>query len=127
VLAERLVRRLCPACRRSHQPDRAELGLLATGNGGGADTTCHRERLRGVRVTGYQGAPEFSSCLLIDDEARRLIHDRASEADLREHARRGGDEGPAEDGLRWVGAQARPASKKCLARVSRNESRMSRE
>src|SRR5436309_12733161 len=37
VLAERLVRRLCPACRRSHQPDRAELGLLANGNGGAAD------------------------------------------------------------------------------------------
>src|SRR5882762_1140881 len=35
VLAERLVRRLCPACRRSHEPDRAEQSLLENGNGGG--------------------------------------------------------------------------------------------
>src|SRR5216110_1485725 len=38
VLAERLVRRLWPACRRPHEPDRAERGLLENGNGGGSDT-----------------------------------------------------------------------------------------
>src|SRR5260370_31410079 len=37
VLAERLVRRLCPVCRRPHEPDRAEGDLLENGNGGVAD------------------------------------------------------------------------------------------
>src|SRR5260370_7267024 len=32
VLAQRLVRRLCPACRRAHAPDPAERALLANGN-----------------------------------------------------------------------------------------------
>jgi general secretion pathway protein E len=118
VLAERLVRRLCPACRRSHEPDRAELGLLANGNGGGADTTLFTASgCEACAFTGYQGRTGIFELLLIDDEARRLIHDRASEADLREHARRGGMKGLREDGLRWV--RAGETSLEEVLRVSR--------
>src|SRR5437867_11551655 len=118
VLAERLVRRLCPACRRSHEPDRAELGLLANGNGGGADTTLFTASgCEACAFTGYQGRTGIFELLLVDDEARRLIHDRASEADLREHARRGGMKGLREDGLRWV--RAGETSLEEVLRVSR--------
>src|SRR6266568_2696132 len=58
VLAERLVRRLCPACRRSHQPDRAELGLLENGNGNGAAADHPLFTAPGCEscaFTGYQG------------------------------------------------------------------------
>jgi len=118
VLAERLVRRLCPACRRPHQPDRAEQSLLANGNGGEADTAVFTASgCEACAFTGYQGRTGIFELLLIDDEARRLIHDRASEADLREHARRGGMKGLREDGLRWV--RAGETSLEEVLRVSR--------
>jgi general secretion pathway protein E len=118
VLAERLVRRLCPACRRSHQPDRAERQLLENGNGGGADTALFTASgCEACAMTGYQGRTGIFELLLIDDEARRLIHDRASEADLREHSRRGGMKGLRDDGLRWV--RAGETSLEEVLRVSR--------
>ena len=68
-------------------------------------------------LTGYQGRTGIFELLLIDDEARRLIHDRASEADLREHARSSGMKGLREDGLRWV--RAGETSLEEVLRVSR--------
>jgi general secretion pathway protein E len=103
VLAQRLVRRLCPACRRGHAPDAAERTLLANGNGG--DAIGELQTANGCEAcafTGYQGRTGIFELLLVDDESRRLIHERASEADLREHARRGGMKGLREDGMRWV-------------------------
>ena len=118
VLAERLVRRLCPACRRPHAPDAAERALLENGNGGGSDIALFTANgCEACALTGYQGRTGIFELLLIDDEARRLIHDRASEADLREHARRGGMKGLREDGMRWV--RAGETSLEEVLRVSR--------
>src|SRR5204862_8001174 len=70
VLAERLVRRLCPACRRPHQPDRAEQSLLENGNGGSADTPLFTASgCEACAFTGYQGRTGIFELLLIDDEA----------------------------------------------------------
>jgi len=79
------VRRLCPACRRSHEPDRAEQSLLENGNEAGrAPPLFTASGCEACAFTGYQGRTGiFELLLIIDDEARRLIHDRASEADLR--------------------------------------------
>jgi general secretion pathway protein E len=118
VLAERLVRRLCPVCRRPHEPDRAERDLLENGSGGVSDIALFTASgCEACAFTGYQGRTGIFELLLIDDEARRLIHDRASEADLREHARRGGMKGLREDGLRWV--RAGETSLEEVLRVSR--------
>jgi general secretion pathway protein E len=118
VLAERLVRKLCPVCRRPHEPDRAERGLLENGNGGGSDIALFTANgCEACASTGYQGRTGIFELFLIDDESRRLIHDRASEADLREHARRGGMKGLRDDGLRWV--RAGETSLEEVLRVSR--------
>jgi general secretion pathway protein E len=103
VLAQRLVRRLCPVCRRGHAPDAAERQLLA--NGGGEDAGLALFTAPGCEAcafTGYQGRSGIFELLLIDDESRRLIHNRAAEADLRDHARARGMKGLREDGMRWV-------------------------
>jgi len=57
-----------PACRRSHQPDRAELGLLATGTER-ADIACSPRAAAKRARHGLSGRTEFSKLLLIDDEA----------------------------------------------------------
>jgi general secretion pathway protein E len=102
VLAQRLVRRLCLACRRAHAPDAAERRLLG-GDAGGPDASLYSAvGCDACAHTGYQGRTGIFELLPIDDEARRLIHDRTAEADLREHALAGGMGGLREDGLRWV-------------------------
>jgi general secretion pathway protein E len=102
VLAQRLVRRLCPACRRAHTPDAAERQLLANGNGGGDYPLFSAPGCEACAFTGYQGRSGIFELLLIDDESRRLIHGRAAESDLRDHARARGMKGLREDGMRWV-------------------------
>jgi general secretion pathway protein E len=102
VLAQRLVRRVCPACRRAHAPDAAERRLLRNG-GDGAETALYTaDGCDACAWTGYQGRSGIFELLLIDDDARRLIHDRASEAELSEYARKIGMRNLREDGLRWV-------------------------
>jgi len=119
VLAQRLVRRLCPACRKSHPPDAAERRLLQGANGGKAVTELFSASgCDACSLTGYQGRTGIFELLLVDDESRRLIHDRASEAELLAHARANGMKGLREDGIRWV--QAGETSLEEVLRVSRD-------
>jgi general secretion pathway protein E len=106
VLAQRLVRKLCPDCRRPHRPDAAEQRLLHLAC---ADDPMPTMLYTAVGCpacdrTGYRGRTGIFELLTVDDSLRALIHDRAGEARLREHARRRGMVGLREDGLRWVRA-----------------------
>src|SRR5204862_4411022 len=66
VLAERLVRRLCPACRRPHAPDSAERALLENGNGGGSDIALFTANgCEACAFTGYHGRPGLFQLLPI--------------------------------------------------------------
>jgi general secretion pathway protein E len=119
VLAQRLVRRLCPACRRAHAPDAAERRLLQGANGGNAVTELFSAAgCDACSSTGYQGRTGIFELLLIDDESRRMIHDRASEAELLAHARESGMKGLREDGTRWV--KSGDTSLEEVLRVSRD-------
>jgi len=55
VLAERLVRRLCPACRRPHEPIAPSGTCSRTATGRAGHCLVHRQRLRGLRVHGLSG------------------------------------------------------------------------
>jgi general secretion pathway protein E len=102
VLAQRLVRRLCPECRRAHVPDDAERRLLGAAAGAGPGSIYRAVGCEACARTGYQGRTGIFELLVVDDELRRLVHDGAAEARLREHARAQGMIGLREDGLRWV-------------------------
>src|SRR5581483_1191328 len=101
VLAQRLVRRLCPQCRKPHAPDAAERRLL--------QLSAEDDRQINMPVgcaecasSGYQGRTGVFELLTVDDALRTLIHDGASEERLRDHARHRGMHSIREDGLRWV-------------------------
>lgn len=118
VLAQRLVRKLCPECRRPHAPDPAEHRLLETSSEDTVPDTLYAPT--GCAVcsgSGYQGRTGVYELLIVDDRMRSLIHDRASEGDLRDHARAHGMQGIRQDGLRWV-AQGMTSLEEVL-RVSR--------
>jgi general secretion pathway protein E len=101
VLAQRLVRRLCPACRQPHAPtdaERAQLGM-EPGDEGQIYTAVG---CPACNHTGYQNRSGIYELLQVDDEMRDLIHDEASEAELRQHGIRTGMRVLRQDGLRWV-------------------------
>jgi general secretion pathway protein E len=100
VLAQRLVRKLCPECKRGFAPsaaDLAELGERATVTqlyGPAGCAACHG--------SGYAGRTGVYELLVVDGQGKRLIHASGGEQPLREHARAQGMQTLREDGMRWV-------------------------
>ena len=86
VLAQRLVRRLCPACRRHEDGRWWPVGCERCG------------------PTGFQGRSGVYELLVVDDGVRRQIHQQASDADIRAAAIAGGMQTMREDGQRWIDA-----------------------
>ena len=99
ILAQRLVRVLCPVCRRRVDPDPAvheKLGLDASAKFARAPGC---EFCRGAGIAGRTGIFEL---VLVTPTMRHLITDRASEAELREASRSAGSRSLFQDGLRKV-------------------------
>jgi general secretion pathway protein E len=100
VLAQRLVRKLCPACKRAYVPTSADLAESATSLGTaelfgpGGCAACHN--------TGYAGRTGIYELFVVDAEAKRLIHVADSERRLREYASSQGMATLRQDGMRWV-------------------------
>lgn len=85
VIAQRLVRRLCPSCKEAYIPDAAERRLMLVGEHD--DITIYRAKGCGrCAGSGYEGRLGVYELVLVDDAMRRLIHDDASEHQLAEHA-----------------------------------------
>ena len=99
VLAQRLVRKLCLACRAPYEPDAAERAAF----GASAPDRLYRAVGCGAcGFSGYRGRTGIYELLTADDALRRQVHDAAPESDLREHAVRHGMVRLRDDGLRWV-------------------------
>jgi general secretion pathway protein E len=90
VGAQRLVRRLCLECRKPFAQD-GKTYYSAVGC-----PACNR--------SGYRGRTGIYELLNVDDDLRRLIHDRASEQALRAHAVSHGMKSLREDAMRWAEA-----------------------
>jgi general secretion pathway protein E len=91
VLAQRLVRRVCPACGRPDAVSAADLALLNLG----VEQGRHANLRRGAGcdqclATGYRGRLGIFELLLVDDAVRPLINRRASASEIREAGMRNG-------------------------------------
>ena len=101
LVAQRLVRLLCPHCKKPHRPGEGELRTLK----------CERpEEAAKVHVahgcdkcahTGYIGRSGLYEVVEVDEAMRTMIHDGAAEQELERHARTRGP-GINDDGLRLV-------------------------
>jgi general secretion pathway protein E len=87
ILAQRLVRVICPHCAEDDQPDAA---LLADSGLTGADLSGYKFRIgRGCghcRGTGYKGRKSIAEILHLTDAIRELIVDRAPIRRIKEAA-----------------------------------------
>jgi len=85
VLAQRLVRKLCPACKRPDEAGR-----------------WHPVGCRECSHTGYKGRTGVYELMVVDESMQTLIHNRAAEQELVAAARRAGLRSMREDGERLV-------------------------
>ncbi|KXU37434.1 type II secretion system protein E [Cephaloticoccus capnophilus] len=103
VLAQRLVRKLCPDCAQAHTPSAAELSLLGIGEKEARGATFRRAAgCPKCHHTGYRGRTGIFELLLIDEAMQQLVHAGASASKLRAYARQNGMRSLREDGRRKV-------------------------
>ena len=100
VLAQRLVRKLCARCRREYHPTAS--GLAQAGGDLSGARLFAPEGCSACNHSGYAGRTGIYELFIVDDEARRLMHQEGSEAKLRSSAAARGMRTLREDGLRWV-------------------------
>jgi general secretion pathway protein E len=100
VGAQRLVRRLCLECRKPFAADATQLRSLGLTPANG--TLYMAQGCAACNRTGYRGRTGIYELLTVDDELRRLIHDRASEQALRAHVVARGMRSLRDDGMRWA-------------------------
>ena len=88
VLAQRLIRKLCPNCK---QPDPSGRGFVPAG--------CAQ-----CGQTGYQGRTGIYELLALDDALRALVHRGAADAEIRAAGEAGGMVPLRSDAMRWIAA-----------------------
>jgi general secretion pathway protein E len=91
VLAQRLVRKLCPHCK---QPD-----PTAPNGAGYRAVGCNH-----CAQTGYIGRTGIYELLMVDDALRQLVHNGANDNEIRKSAEAGGMLPMRADAMRWVAA-----------------------
>ena len=101
VLAQRLVRTLCPVCKTANAPSVGERKLLAD-IGIGSASVHDAPGCAECNDTGFRGRTGVYELLLVDDAIRRGIHDGADEIALRGAATRAGMTSLRRDGARWI-------------------------
>ncbi|MBP9913297.1 MAG: type II secretion system ATPase GspE [Opitutaceae bacterium] len=103
VLAQRLVRRICPQCRTAYEPAAlllAQAGLNRPKPTGG--TFYHGRGCTHCNQTGYHGRMGIFEWLRLSDPIRELVMQKAPTLKIRQQAVAGGMRTLRDDGLRAV-------------------------
>ncbi|HXN16449.1 MAG TPA: type II secretion system ATPase GspE, partial [Usitatibacter sp.] len=80
VLAQRLVRKLCTACRAPYEPDAGERSIFGVSS---PERLYRSVGCGACNFTGFKGRTGIYELLTIDEDLRRLVHDMAAERELR--------------------------------------------
>src|SRR5438552_3920322 len=103
VLAQRLVRKICPECRERYKPDAGAASLLAQ-KPVGTLVLEHGRGCAACRNTGYRGRTDIFELLVVTDEVRQALLKTPNGTALRELAREHGMITLKQDGWRKVQA-----------------------
>jgi len=90
VLAQRLVRTLCPHCRVSHLPDEEECALLNLPQDNSLKEQRFIYRAKGCaecNFKGYRGRTGIHELLVVDDNVREIIHNGHGEQAIEKYVR----------------------------------------
>ncbi|MDP8206803.1 MAG: ATPase, T2SS/T4P/T4SS family [Candidatus Electryonea clarkiae] len=100
VMAQRLVRTLCPNCKTEYEPTETELDYLDLNPEDIEGVTWYKGRgCVHCRDTGYYGRTGIFELLPVTHEIRRLIYDNSSQDEIRELAEHQGMETLRQQGI----------------------------
>ena len=113
VLAQRLVRTLCKNCKEEYSPDEAEWTKLRHEFGDDALWEKQKYDVKKIRLarakgcdrchkTGYRGRAGIHEMMVLDDEIRQLVYEKALSSKVREAAIRKGMVMLKQDGIRKI-------------------------
>ncbi len=103
IMAQRLVRKLCPKCKQPHKLTGLEMRALQLETGQIKSANVMKPvGCDSCRNLGYRGRMAVFEIFLVDDEVRFMVNERASTAQLRKRARELGMRTLREDGIRKV-------------------------
>lgn len=84
IIAQRLVRRICPSCKEAHETSRGDMLQLRRELGDiGEPVLYHGAGCRECRHTGFRGRTAIAELLLVEDRLRDAILSRSSAAAIR--------------------------------------------
>jgi general secretion pathway protein E len=92
VMAQRLVRTLCPKCREAYRPNREDLpkDFLWDEYERRGEPLYRPRGCRGCRQLGFEGRQGIFELCVTTDAVRQLAHDRSSSWEIRQAARKDG-------------------------------------
>ncbi|MCS7307751.1 MAG: GspE/PulE family protein [Aquificaceae bacterium] len=99
VVAQRLVRKICPYCKKPYEPSKEELSELGLSERQNFYKGSGCEHCMG---TGYKGRTGIYEVLEVDEELKKAILKTQDTVELRDFARRKGFKTMLEDGIRKV-------------------------
>jgi type IV pilus assembly protein PilB len=103
IMAQRLVRRICPNCAEPYEPTEAELRSLNLKPEQIAQSNFRKGRgCDKCRGTGYKGRMGIFEICVLDDEIRRMVNEGLGVTLIRQRARDLGMRTLREDGIRKV-------------------------
>ncbi|MEE4313973.1 MAG: type II secretion system ATPase GspE [Desulfofustis sp.] len=103
ILAQRLVRIICPPCRESYEPDAQEIAGIGLTREMLKDTPVYRGRgCEECRNTGYRGRTGIHEFMIMNDELKRSILKTSDASALRRQAQAGGMTTLLQDGAAKV-------------------------
>jgi general secretion pathway protein E len=105
VLAQRLVRMVCPHCKESYEPSDVERSYFREeeGKGGGESLLLYRGKgCDKCKGRGYFGRTGIFELLVIDNEIRPMITDKIDSQSIKNHAVSRGMKTLRQDGIEKV-------------------------
>ena len=103
ILAQRLVRIICPDCRESYIPDPIELGRIGLTDENLADGKVYRGRgCESCHFTGYRGRTGIHELMVLDDEVKKTILNTSDAGTLKQYAQSQGMRTLVQDGAEKV-------------------------
>ena len=111
IIAQRLVRKLCPVCKTPAELDEKEMRMLNIDHSHTANSTIFGPQgCDQCRNNGYKGRMGIFEILEVDNEVSHLINENLTSPQLRKRARELGMRTLREDGIRKVQAGLTSAS-----------------
>lgn len=99
VIAQRLVRRLCPLCKESYHPTQEMLTTLGMKKKSASVTFYKPKGCAECTDLGYKGRLPLFEVMKMSDELSRLTMERSATTDIRKQARKDGMSVLLEDGI----------------------------